>query len=180
MRTRIAAPEDGLCTADDCFDDHYAKGFCKRHYYQNKRGRLETSFKRGKYRYDSIGDRWCTYHEQYHDPVEFSSNSQMSDGLASSCKEARKWQALTFRYGVTEQWFKKKLEDQNGLCAICLTNEATHIDHDHMCCDSRKTCGKCVRDILCMQCNARLFALETESWFESAMKYVSRHGGKKA
>ena len=179
MRERAPAPEDGLCTLSDCIEEHYAKGFCKRHYYQNKRGKLGTSIKKGEYRYNLVGDRWCNYHQDYHDPEDFGSNIDNSDGLKGDCREACKWRGILWRYGITEKQFKQKLKDQNGLCPICLVNEATHIDHNHNCCPTtygnRRTCGKCVRDILCLQCNTTLGRLESEGWMDKAVDYIERH-----
>lgn len=52
---------------------------------------------------------------------------------------------------------------QNGCCALCGFNcegrtESLQIDHDHLCCDypkgEQKSCGKCVRALLCRHCNS--------------------------
>jgi hypothetical protein len=46
------------------------------------------------------------------------------------------------------------VREQEGLCAIAgCTNEAVSVDHDHRCCDGAYSCGRCVRVILCPQCN---------------------------
>lgn len=37
-----------------------------------------------------------------------------------------------------------------------------HIDHNHSCCPGQKTCGKCIRGILCFRCNTVLGLLENE------------------
>lgn len=60
-----------------------------------------------------------------------------------------------YKYGITEDQMLQMLIDQGGGCAICGTLDATWcIDHDHACCsDVHKTCGKCVRGILCNECN---------------------------
>ena len=181
MRTREPAPVNGLCTVDDCFEDHYAKSRCKRHYYRNKRGIPDGEGREhGYHKWNSDGHRWCNYHQEYHDPSLFGKHLEIVDGLKGDCREACKWKGIKHRYGLSELDFKNKYEQQKGLCAICLDKEATHIDHDHKCCSgsARKTCGECVRDILCRQCNVKLHSLENEGWFESAMKYIKRHGGK--
>ncbi len=55
---------------------------------------------------------------------------------------------LKHRYGLTGAEVDAMLEAQRGVCAICLTPDPEHVDHDH------KT-GR-VRAILCFNCNGGL------------------------
>jgi hypothetical protein len=52
----------------------------------------------------------------------------------------------------------------DGLCPICKTWEATHVDHDHSCCGLRakegRTCGRCTRGLLCGGCNIMIERVE--------------------
>jgi hypothetical protein len=65
------------------------------------------------------------------------------------------------RYGLTMEQYHKLLEDQNYGCKICGLKESTYrkrlsVDHDHSCCSGSKSCGNCVRGLLCHHCNAAL------------------------
>jgi hypothetical protein len=66
------------------------------------------------------------------------------------------------RYGLTVERFNALVAEQDGKCAICQCDEpggqgVWHVDHDHTCCNSRKTsCGKCIRGLLCSRCNIGL------------------------
>ena len=65
------------------------------------------------------------------------------------------------RYGITVAVRNRLLVEQNGGCAICGTSEpggmgGWHTDHDHSCCGGDKSCGKCVRGLLCQRCNVGL------------------------
>ncbi|WP_345771579.1 endonuclease VII domain-containing protein [Geodermatophilus sabuli] len=55
---------------------------------------------------------------------------------------------LTRRYGITAGEADAKLEYQGGLCAICRTAPAAHVDHDHV--------TGAVRALLCSTCNGGL------------------------
>lgn len=64
-----------------------------------------------------------------------------------------------YKYGLTLEQFQQMLEDQGFLCAICgcdlseLSFNNIHIDHDHSCCPTERSCGECVRKLLCRACN---------------------------
>lgn len=68
--------------------------------------------------------------------------------------------SLWKRYGITSEQFDAILEAQGG-CAACgsptTDGKYWHVDHDHTCCDTQaRSCGKCIRGILCHGCNTAL------------------------
>jgi hypothetical protein len=85
---------------------------------------------------------------------------------------------IKHRFGITSEDYERMLVEQGGVCAICKgpsgrANGTYSIDHDHKCCPSnRRSCGKCVRGLLCVGCNTRLAVLENEEWTEKARGYL--------
>lgn len=63
-------------------------------------------------------------------------------------------------YNMTVEQYEELLAAQGGVCAIC--GEANKdgrnlaVDHDHSCCPGKKSCGKCIRGLLCSTCNLTL------------------------
>lgn len=86
------------------------------------------------------------------------------------------------RYGLTFEQFDALLAAQGGRCKICGSTEpggiggvrGWHVDHDHSCCNTRKrSCGKCVRGILCVYCNTGLGSLKEDPVvIRAALEYV--------
>ena len=71
----------------------------------------------------------------------------------------RRDEMLRNRYGIHVSDYETMLATQDGRCALCPATpngRAFHVDHDHGCCSGRKTCGRCVRGLLCGRCNQRL------------------------
>lgn len=105
-----------------------------------------------------------------------------------SAEEARRthWQKT---YRLTERDVAALIEVQGGLC-VCgdeLTESSLHIDHDHVCCSGRTSCGGCVRGALCSSCNRalghlkddpdRALALATYLWrFKSVLNLSMTQG----
>lgn len=69
-------------------------------------------------------------------------------------KQHRLW-----RHNVTPERYEELQKAQDRKCAICGAMESRgrsfefHIDHDHSCCPGKRSCGKCVRGLLCSPCN---------------------------
>lgn len=89
---------------------------------------------------------------------------------AESLARVRKWREqnperargkdLMRLYGITLSQYDALLERQGGACAACKAKKPglrnLDVDHDHSCCPSRKSCGKCIRGLLCSDCNKGL------------------------
>lgn len=65
------------------------------------------------------------------------------------------------KYSVDRDWYLRTLAAQGGLCANAGCRAAEpggrfavwHIDHDRACCPGSRSCGRCVRGLLCNGCN---------------------------
>ena len=77
------------------------------------------------------------------------------EAYAKMLSQNAKW-----RYGFDHDERDVMLEQQGGVCAICGSDEPKGrglvIDHDHSCCSGIRSCGECVRGILCTNCNLML------------------------
>lgn len=69
-----------------------------------------------------------------------------------------------FNHGITAERYAEMLAAQGGVCAICRkacsTGRRLAVDHDHSCCPGSRSCGQCIRGLLCMKCNAGLGHLD--------------------
>lgn len=61
-------------------------------------------------------------------------------------------------YGLTIEQWQGILDSQQGVCAIegCGSDKKLAVDHDHACCPEKFSCGKCIRGIICSECNLAL------------------------
>lgn len=88
------------------------------------------------------------------------------------------------KYGITLDEYDKLFEKQSGLCSICklpeTNNKKLSVDHDHNCCsDNAKSCGKCIRGLLCNNCNNMLGrAKDNIQILSNAILYLKEYGGK--
>lgn len=79
------------------------------------------------------------------------------------------------KYGLSVEDFDRMEKEQDGKCAICGNPEPDgrrlSVDHNHNCCPGKESCGKCVRGLLCFQCNARIWILDSDL-LEAATAYI--------
>lgn len=85
---------------------------------------------------------------------------------------------LKAKYGITLDYFESLLKKQRGRCAGCGTKKFTKrpcADHDHKCCSGKKSCGKCVRGLLCPGCNGALGLVKDDiKVLRQLIKYLLR------
>ena len=82
--------------------------------------------------------------------------------------ESRKKSNRKYRissYGLTQELFNLLLDAQQNACGMCRKpfeeEQLIHVDHDHACCRGKnRSCGKCIRGLLCHTCNIALGHIE--------------------
>ena len=86
-------------------------------------------------------------------------------------------------YGLSPEQYDDILLGQEGKCEVCrveMTAEShkktsVAVDHDHACCPGNKSCGKCIRGMLCSMCNFMLgFANDNVETLANAIQYLNK------
>lgn len=186
----------GKCTFDGCDNDHAAKGLCIRHYNQSRwsRGlrplgpeRIPAAAR------DAEGNKRCSKCFVWKPEADFQKSKNRPDGLQHMCRECKadhyrknadavRDNMRKQRFGITREEFDALFIAQGERCAICLGDDPGSafwsVDHDHACCPgSEKTCGKCIRGILCARCNHALgHARDSVEVLSAMIAYLGNHG----
>lgn len=87
-------------------------------------------------------------------------------------------------FSMTPAEFAERLENQGGKCAACgrtqdeCGSKRFAVDHNHKCCSHSGSCGKCVRDLLCSNCNTALGLLADDpERLIALLKYAKKWNG---
>jgi hypothetical protein len=82
------------------------------------------------------------------------------------------------KYNLSAEDYRLLIEIQNGLCGICGNEPGERgwqIDHDHSCCEGEKSCGECVRGLLCFNCNIGIgYLKENIAILQNAIHYLKK------
>ena len=77
------------------------------------------------------------------------------------------------KHGLSKDAYQDMLNLYSGKCYSCKDRDANCIDHDHTCCPGSFSCGKCIRGLLCSQCNTALGLLQdSRQKIESLLEYI--------
>ena len=66
---------------------------------------------------------------------------------------------------------------QESKCALCgkIPTKRLYVDHDHNCCPGKRSCGKCIRGLLCKKCNSGIGYLgDTLDGVLKAVNYLKK------
>ena len=120
---------------------------------------------------------WSEYMKTYYknNPNQYNKHKGYVKINDSVYKTAR------WRHGLTKEKFDELWNKFDGLCWSCQENPANAIDHDHSCCPTnqanRRTCGDCVRGLLCNGCNTSLGLLkESKQRILRLVDYLDTYG----
>lgn len=143
---------------------------------------------------------WCSQCHKAYSRNRYASNPEPARKYASNWrvnnyeqhrKNVKRWQdenadrlaflnfksSILRKYGLSYESYVKLLDQHGNACAICKSSEKLCIDHDHECCPSSRTCGKCVRGILCNSCNTMLgMCNDKVEVLKNAIEYLDVYG----
>lgn len=144
FRRNTARPDGLSFYCRECFSSRDKAGYRRRQARKGKTVRERVPVPDGHKRCPTCGEI---------KPLsEWPRNRQSRDGYGSyckACKSARDAREYLLRaYGLTDVDVQRLIEQQMGVCPICLRARAVHVDHDHE--------TGAVRAVLCFTCNTGL------------------------
>jgi hypothetical protein len=147
--------------------------------------REAKAIKRKQYQSSKAWHYQKTYRERLkqNNPEKFAElkrkNNEYKKKAFANDPEKNRWQAIFKKYKLTKYMYEQLLAEQNGVCAICSkkpTRNYLSVDHDHSCCPGIKTCGNCIRGLLCQSCNSFLGRVDDN--LTTAINYLETYRQK--
>lgn len=166
--------KDGLNTYCRQCKNQMAKGWYKNNKERAKKNTAAWNEKNPDYHVE-----WRKSNPDYHKEWR----EKNPDKVKATAERSRP-RKIERTYGITIEHYNDLLDQQNNRCAICREENANgrslSIDHDHSCCPGNKSCGNCVRQLLCDVCNRGLgFFKDNPELLREAANYLERHSRPK-
>lgn len=128
------------------------------------------------------GSRQCRSCGTWVSQETWSSRTSSSYRNHARCNRCIRDQRMRSTFGITQDQYEELLEKQGGRCAGCgahqgdQTGRSLSVDHDHECCPGSKSCGDCVRGLLCVRCNVALGYLRDDvETLKNLTEYLERN-----
>lgn len=89
------------------------------------------------------------------------------------------------KHNLEPKDFAQLISSQKERCKICRKKGYLELDHAHSCCVGKYSCGKCIRGLLCPQCNSKVYMVEEDrctvhnmrpEWFKKIEAYLDNSG----
>lgn len=173
-----------VCSVEGCGRKHNTGGYCYTHYARFKRtgsiGATQIRERVSTVLRDSQGRKRCRLCREWKAPDNYHGSKNCADGLNPRCKRCMRNRKLVENFGITLAEYEALAAAQSGACAICGDNpDVLHVDHDHACCPEKgKSCGTCVRQLLCAWCNRGIGMFkDAPERLRAAAAYLERQHG---
>ncbi|MGA5420221.1 endonuclease VII domain-containing protein [Streptomyces lavendulocolor] len=176
------------CEFPGCTRKYMSRGLCASHNWQRDAGRELTALpdRRHAKPHDRNpqGEEQCRTCLAWLSPDMFNRNARAKDGLQGHCRSCARDAQRKALYKLPPGRYAEMLASQGGTCAICGRPDgegrALSVDHDHGCCpDGDRTCGKCVRGLVCGACNHGLGKFrDSPELLRAAAAYLERHASQ--
>lgn len=158
-RTGLLERPTRLCSVNGCGRKHNTGGYCYTHYVRMRTtGTVGDAairpYESGSAR-DEQGRKRCRLCREWKTLDEYQVSKNCADGLNPRCRRCMRNQKLTENFGINLAQYEEMAATQGNACAICGEKpDVLHVDHDHACCPQKgKSCGRCIRRLLCSPCN---------------------------
>jgi hypothetical protein len=163
---RIKRSETEKCSVANCKRAFYGNGLCNLHYQRVKnKVSLEAPIRYNRKNGETLirdknGNKKCINCNEFFPETAFAWHGGTKDKKQPYCSPCISIRRMYNHYGLTKQDIEAIINKQDG-CGICKTKNPNgkngwHVDHDHSCCPGVKTCGRCIRGVLCSFCNKAL------------------------
>ena len=104
----------------------------------------------------------------------FYKYNYVPNGYVKTCIDCMSISRTSSNHNISEEQYLSMIKDG---CEVCGSFERLCVDHDHSCCqDTSKSCGKCIRGILCNKCNTAEGMLNSDRLLARRMvEYIEKH-----
>lgn len=146
------------CLVENCTKRIVVKGMCKQHYddtyykdKENKERKNRTSIEYARKHKEERKEYNTKYRKEYKKELKEKRNTP-------EAKERARNATLKHTYNIDNIKYNEMLKAQGEKCYSCDRHqsefeEVFQVDHNHSCCPGSKSCGKCIRGLLCGSCN---------------------------
>jgi hypothetical protein len=144
--------------------------------------REAKAIKRKEYQSSKAWEYQKSYRERLkqNNPEQYrkmqDANNKLKKEAFGKDPERYRWQTIYKKYKLTKQMYLDMLEQQGGVCQICQGLPKKYwlaVDHNHDCCPGTKTCGNCIRGLLCSSCNSFLGRVSDNA--KPLIEYLNRY-----
>lgn len=157
-----------VCGREGCTLEAISKGMCKAHAFarwQRANGERINAYNRA----------WSKANWHKIAPV----HAAYKEAGGTELRAKQRWWSMKSKYNVTQAQYEAMLDSQGGGCAICRNpagvGRALGLDHDHTCCGENRSCGKCIRGLLCSACNQAIGMMRDDpALLRAAADYLER------